>query len=93
LKSWEVVPWVNGENHALLAVASLATEYPDGVLILHLELGLLERPIGVVCCHGDAEKKNQIPAERRGGKVTYKLESKPPGRGVQGCWKVDCVTL
>lgn len=56
LERSELVSRIDGENHAQLAVASLATVDPDRVGIGHLKLRLLERS-GIVCRYGDAERK------------------------------------
>lgn len=63
LERSELASGIDGENHAHLAVASLATVCPDRVGIGHLELRLLERSIGIVLRYGNAERKNQT----RGG--------------------------
>jgi hypothetical protein len=89
----ELVPRVDGKDHALLAVACLATVHPDRVEVEHLELRRWES--GCVICYGITARKDQTQREgkRRGGKEAYKPESKPPGRGEQGCAKLDCDTV
>jgi len=91
LESCELVSRVDGEDHALLTVARLATVYPDWFGVGHGELCLLERTVGVVVGHGDTDKRNQTRAGREKGRDTYKPESKPPAAGLQGLSKVDCV--
>ena len=81
LESCELVSRVDGEDHALLTVARLATVYPDWVSVGHGELCLLERAVGVVVGHGDADKRYQNSSRTREGKRYLQARVEATGSG------------